>query len=73
MLESEKPLRRQMTDAMEKIRHQLDLLRSGPSIGGLLDNRSVIADLEAELLALQTARDNIGTRTASPERGRDFG
>lgn len=61
MLESEKPLRQQMTDAMENIRNQLVLLRSGPSIGGPLDNRSVIADLEAELLALQTARANTGT------------
>ncbi len=52
MSESEKLLRQQMTDAIENIRNQLDLLRSGPSIGGPLDNRSVIADLEAELLAL---------------------
>ncbi len=52
MSESEKLLRQQMADAIENIRNQLDLLRSGPSIGGPLDNRSVIADLEAELLAL---------------------
>ncbi len=60
MSESEKLLRQQMADAIENIRNQLDLLRSGPSIGGPLDNRSVIADLEAELVALQIARGNIG-------------
>ncbi len=60
MSESEKPLREQMTDAMEKIRQQLDLLRSGPTIGGPLDDRSVIADLEAEYQALKEARSSLG-------------
>jgi hypothetical protein len=60
MSESDKPLREQMTDAMEKIREQLDLLRSGPTIGGPLDDRSVIADLEAEYEALKEARSNLG-------------
>jgi hypothetical protein len=59
MSESGKPLREQMTEAMEKIREQVDILRSGPNIGGPLDNRSVIADLEAEYLALKVARTNI--------------
>ncbi len=53
MSESEKPLREQMTDAMERIRQQLELLREGPTIGGPSDDRSVIADLEAEYLALK--------------------
>jgi hypothetical protein len=60
MSESDKPLREQMTDAMEKIREQLDLLRSGPTIGGALDDRSVIADLEAEYQALREARSGLG-------------
>lgn len=60
MSESGKPLRQQMTEAMEKIREQVGVLRSGPSIGGPLDNRSVIADLEAEYLALKEARANVG-------------
>ena len=60
MSESEKPLREQMTDAMEKIRQQLDLLRSGPTIGGPSDDRGVIADLEAEYQALKEARAGLG-------------
>ena len=60
MSESEKPLRQQMTDAMEKIREQLELLRSGPTIGEALDDRSVIADLEKEYQALEEARANLG-------------
>jgi len=60
MSESDKPLREQMTDAMEKIRHQIDLLRSGPTIGGPSDDRSVIADLEAEYEGLRAARARLG-------------
>jgi hypothetical protein len=54
------PLREQMTEAMEKIRQQLDLLRSGPTIGGPSDDRSVIADLEAEFEGLREARARLG-------------
>ncbi len=60
MSESDKSLREQMTDGMEKIRQQLELLRSGPTIGEPLDDRSVIADLEAEWRALKEARDGLG-------------
>ncbi len=60
MSESDTPLREQMTDAMEKISEQLELLRSGPTIGEALDDRSVIADLEAEYEALKEARSNLG-------------
>lgn len=60
MSESEKPLREQMTDAMERIRQQLELLREGPTIGGPSDDRSVIADLEAEYQALKEARAGLG-------------
>jgi hypothetical protein len=41
---------------MEKIRHQLELLRSGPMIGGCSDDRSVIAEIEAS----GEARANLG-------------
>ncbi|QYE34502.1 hypothetical protein KZX46_17270 [Polymorphobacter sp. PAMC 29334] len=60
MSESERPLRQQMADAMEAIRQQLEVLRAGPSIGEALDNRSVIADLEAEFVALKEARAAMG-------------
>jgi hypothetical protein len=60
MSESEKPLREQLTVAMENIRQQLDLLREGPTIGGPSDDRSVIADLEAEFEALKAAKAGLG-------------
>jgi hypothetical protein len=60
MTESDQPLRQQMTDAMAQIRRQLDLLRSGPTIGGPSDDRSVIADLEAEYEGLREARARLG-------------
>ncbi len=60
MSESDKPLRDQMTDAMAKIRHQIDLLRAGPTIGGPSDDRSLIADLEAEYEGLKEARARLG-------------
>ena len=61
MSDPDTPLRAQMTEAMDKIRQQLELLRSGPTIGGPLDDRSVIADLEAEYQALKAARDGMGS------------
>jgi hypothetical protein len=60
MSESDKPLREQIDDAMERIREQLTLLREGPTIGGPSDDRSVIADLEAEYEALKEARAGLG-------------
>lgn len=60
MSDSGKPLREQLTEAMENIRHQLDLLRSGPNIGEPSDDRSVIADLEAEYQGLREAKANLG-------------
>ena len=53
MSESEKPLRQQMADAMTKIRQQIEILRDGPTIGEAADDRSLIAELEAEYLALE--------------------
>jgi len=59
MAESQRELREQITAAMEKIAHQLVLLREGPTIGGALDDRSVIAGLEAEYEELKQARANL--------------
>jgi hypothetical protein len=60
MSDSEKPMREQMTEAMETIRQQLVRLRSGPTMGGPSDDRSVIADLEAEFQALKAAKAGLG-------------
>jgi len=60
MSDSEKPLREQIDEAMATIAHQLELLREGPTIGGPLDERDVIAGLEAEYEALKEARANLG-------------
>jgi hypothetical protein len=60
MSESEKPMSDQLTDAMQNIRQQLELLREGPTIGGPSDDRSAIADLEAEFEALKAARAGLG-------------
>ena len=46
MSDSEKPLREQIDEAMATIAHQLELLREGPTIGGPLDERDVIAGLD---------------------------
>ena len=59
MSDSSKPLREQMTEAMEKIRHQLEILREGPTMGEASDDRSLIAELEAEFRALEEARANL--------------
>ena len=60
MSESDKPLRQQIDDAMEAIRHQLERLREGPTMGGPSDDRTVIADLEAEYQALKETRTGLG-------------
>jgi hypothetical protein len=59
MSRADPPTREQLTEAIEKIRHQLELLRSGPTIGGWSDDRSVVAELEAELEALRQARADL--------------
>ncbi len=60
MTQSDRALREEITQAMEAIRLQADRLRSGPTIGGPLDDRSVLADLEAEYEALKEARARHG-------------
>jgi hypothetical protein len=58
---SKKPLREQMTEAMEKIRHQVEMLRDGPTMGEPSDDRSLLAELEAEYQALKDARSKLGS------------
>jgi hypothetical protein len=61
MSDSAKPLREQMTEAMEKIRQQLEILRAGPTLGEAADDRSLIAELEAEFRALEESRANLSS------------
>ena len=49
MSESEKALREELTQAIEKVRREIDILRSPSTIGAGADSRSVIVDLETEL------------------------
>ncbi len=60
MSDSQKPLRDQLDEAMDKVRRELEILQSPSSIGGGADNRAVIADLEAEFQALKEARAHLG-------------
>jgi hypothetical protein len=60
MSDSDLPLYDQMTQAMDNIRRQVELLNAPSSIGGGSDDRSVIADLEAEYQALRKARAELG-------------
>jgi hypothetical protein len=58
MSEPEKPRRQQIDEAMAAIHHQLERLREGPTLGEPSDDRTVIAELEAEYQALDgNARD----------------
>ncbi len=49
MSESDKPLRQQIDDGMAAIRHQLERLREGPTMGDPSDDRTLIAELEADV------------------------
>jgi hypothetical protein len=66
MSESDKPLRQQIDDGMEAIRHQLERLRDGPTMGGRSNDLTVIADLEAEYQALKKARAGLGAHDRAP-------
>jgi hypothetical protein len=57
-------LREQLTQAMDKIRRELEILQSPSSIGGGADNREVIAQLEAEYRDLKAARSGLGPHDA---------
>ena len=56
-----RPLREQLDEAIDRVRREIEILRSPSSIGGGADNRSVLADLEAELRQLMDARAHVGT------------
>jgi len=45
----------QLIEARDRVRRELEILRSPSSIGGGADNRSVVADLEKELAELEDA------------------
>jgi len=60
MSESDGPLRAQLNEAIDRIRRQLEILRSPSSVGGGADNREVIAELETELRDLEESRASVG-------------
>ena len=66
MAESDKPLRQQIDEGMKAIRDQLERLREGPTMGEPSDDRTLIADLEAEYQALKEARGGLGPHDRAP-------
>ena len=60
MSDSDGPLRAELNEAIDRVRRQLEILRSPSSIGGGADNREVIAELEAELHGLEESRATAG-------------
>lgn len=60
MADDDRPLREQLDEAIDKVRRELEILQSPSTIGGGADDRSVIAELEAELEALMSARADLG-------------
>jgi hypothetical protein len=53
--DDDRPLDEQLMEARDRVRRELEILRSPSSIGGGADNRSVVADLEKELAELEDA------------------
>jgi len=64
---SDKPLRQQIDEGMEAIRRQLEQLRKGPTMGEPSDDRTVIAELEAEYQALKEARGRLELHDRAPD------
>ena len=60
MSDSDAPLRAQLDEAIDRVRRQLEILRSPSSIGGGADNREALAELETELRELEDARSAVG-------------
>lgn len=58
--ETNDELRRELEAAILRIDEQLQLLRSGPTIGEPADDRSLFRDLEDERAALLKARADLG-------------
>ncbi len=67
MSQSDKALRQQIDDGMAAIRHQLERLREGPTMGDPSDDRTVIAELEAEYQALKEVRTALGPDDRAPD------
>ena len=67
MSESGKPLRQQIDDGMAAIRHQIERLREGQTMGGQSADLTVIADLEREYQALKEARAGVGPHDRAPD------
>jgi hypothetical protein len=59
MPDSDKPLGEQLDEAIDKVRRELEILRTPSTIGGGSNDGSVIAELEAEYRALVEARANL--------------
>ena len=55
MSDSQNSFRQQLTEARDKIRRELEILLTPSTIGGGADNRSVVAELEAELRQIEEA------------------
>jgi len=55
-----------LTQAIDRVRRELEILESPSTIGGGADSRSVVADLESELRALEEARSNLGPHDGAP-------
>jgi esterase/lipase len=60
MPDDDRPLREQLDEAIDKIRRELEIIQSPSTIGGGSDDRTVVAELEAELQALISARADLG-------------
>jgi hypothetical protein len=67
MPDSDKPLRQQIDEGMAAIRLQLERLRDGPTMGGPSDDRTLIADLEAEYEAPKEERTGLGLQDHAPD------
>ncbi len=58
MADTDEDLRAQLIEARDKVRRELEILSAPSSIGGGSDDRSVVADLEAELRQIEEALAN---------------
>jgi len=67
MSDSDKRLRQQIDEAMQVIRHQIERLAEGPTMGEASNDVSVIADLQAEYEALKEARAGLGPHDRAPD------
>ena len=59
MSDSKQSLYAELSEAIDKVTRELEILRSPSTIGGSAINGSVVADLEEELRALKEARSNL--------------